>query len=115
MDSKLSLNSDEYMKLMITQLENQNPMDPMDNSKMLSQMSDMASLEATKELQGSFDNVMELVNLTGGANLVGREVEYEQDGTTARATVDAVNVKDGQLNVQCGDKGLDLSDIKTVL
>ncbi len=115
MQSKLNLNGEQYMKLLLTQLKNQNPMDPMDNSKMLAQMSDMASLQATNEMQDSFDDVMQLVNLTGGANLVGREVEYFEGSKKVKDTVDAVTVENGQMKVQCGDTKLKLSDIKSVL
>lgn len=113
--SKLNLNGDQYMKLLLTQMKNQNPMDPMDNGKMLSQVSQLATLESTNSLKNGFQDVLKLVNVTGGANLVGRDITYRDGNGTASGTVDAIKTIDGKLRVECGDQSLSLSDIVSVL
>jgi flagellar basal-body rod modification protein FlgD len=113
--SKLQLTGDQYMKLLLTQMKHQNPMDPMNNSEMLSQVAQLASLEATNNLKSGFQEIMKLVNLTGGANLVGKEIEYRSGDGTVRATVDAVRTTEGELHVECGEESFGLSQIVRVL
>lgn len=115
MKAGLNLETEDYMELVMAQMENQNPMDPMDNSQMLSQLSDLVNMESVKDMKGGFEDVLGLVSVTGGANLVGREVEYEQDGEVVRSTVEAVRASDGSLSVQVEDGELGLGQINRVL
>ena len=43
-------NLDDFLKLMIAELQNQDPLDPMENSEMLQQLSQMRSIGATDKL-----------------------------------------------------------------
>ena len=113
--SKLHLNGEQYMKLLLTQMKHQNPMEPMDNSEMLGQVAQLANLEATNTMKAGFESIMKLVNLTGGAGLVGKEVEYSGDGGTGRGTVSAVRTSGEKLQVECDEKVLDLSQILRIL
>lgn len=78
-----AMQQDMFMRLLITQLQNQNPMDPMSNSEMVSQMAQLTTLDGINELNASFREVLKLQQLSSGAQLVGREVEY-MDGFLAQ-------------------------------
>ncbi len=72
-----SLGKNEFLKLLITQLENQNPLKPMDNTQFISQMAQFTSLEQTTNLANSFDNFEKDFSSTmqlQAASLVGKEV-----------------------------------------
>jgi len=87
----LSLGKDQFMRLLVAQLKNQNPMDPMSNSELVTQMSQLATLEGITDLNGSFGDLLKLYSLLSGAELLGREVEYLTDsGTARRGTVQEV-------------------------
>lgn len=55
------LNKDSFMKLMLAQLQNQNPMDPMDNKEMLAQLTQMSSVETMGTLTKSFEDTTKMV------------------------------------------------------
>jgi len=72
-----TLSQSDFLKLMVTQMTNQDPTKPMDSTQMVAQMAQFSQVAATQELQSSFDTLA--TNLTGdqfvrAASLVGQEV-----------------------------------------
>ncbi len=50
------LGKNEFMKLLIAQMENQNPLEPQDNGEFISQLAEFSSLEEVQKISGSVDN-----------------------------------------------------------
>ncbi len=50
------LGKNEFMKLMIAQLENQNPLDPQDNGAFISQLAEFSSLQEMQGISASVNN-----------------------------------------------------------
>ena len=49
----------DYMKLLVTQLQNQNPLEPMDNQEMASQLAQFSQLQQLETMNSSFAQVLE--------------------------------------------------------
>ena len=72
------LGQEAFLTLFTAQLQNQNPLDPMDNEAFVSQLAEFSSLEGIKGMQGSLDNMvngMRQDQMVAGANLVGKKVQ----------------------------------------
>jgi len=72
------LGQDAFLTLFTAQLQNQNPLDPMENEAFVSQLAEFSSLEGIKGMQGSLDNMvngMRQDQMVAGANLVGKKVQ----------------------------------------
>lgn len=54
-----TLDSEDFMTLLITQLENQDPMDPMDTSEMVTQVTQLSTMEATMEMAENMEKLLE--------------------------------------------------------
>jgi len=72
-----TLSQSDFLKLMVTQMTNQDPTKPMDSTQMVAQMAQFSQVAATQQLQQSFDSLA--TNLSGdqfvrAASLVGTEV-----------------------------------------
>jgi flagellar basal-body rod modification protein FlgD len=50
-----ALGKDEFMKMLVAQMQNQDPMEPMDNSQMTAQLAQFSSLEQMENLNGQFE------------------------------------------------------------
>lgn len=77
--SKISgeLGQDDFLKLMTTQLNNQDPTNPMDNSQFLAQIAQFASVSGIQDMQSSIKQLADslIANQTMQAtSLVGRQV-----------------------------------------
>ena len=66
------------MNLLVVQLQNQNPLEPMDSSQMAAQMAQLGSLQALNNMSGSIQqmlNYMASTNSMNAAQLIGKTVE----------------------------------------
>ncbi|MEP4338200.1 MAG: flagellar hook capping FlgD N-terminal domain-containing protein, partial [Roseobacter sp.] len=77
-DDRTSIDSDEFLTLMVEQLQNQNPTDPTDTSEYISQMVDYASYETQSEISEQLssitDTLASLMN-SQGLGYLGQTVE----------------------------------------
>jgi len=115
-DSLRDLNLDDFLKLMITELQNQDPLNPMDNSEMLQQISQIREIGSTDKLTKTLDAVLLGQNLTSASGLIGREVRgLSDDQTVVQGRVDRVTVTDGVPKIHIGDKSVTLNNIGEIL
>lgn len=58
-----TLDKDAFLNLMLVQLQNQDPLSPMDNSQMIAQMSDFSMVEQMTNMASSMEDSNSLVSL----------------------------------------------------
>lgn len=82
-EPKKELNKDDFLNLMVTQLKNQDPLNPLDNNEFISQTTQFSSLEqlinigeSIKALTESQTNNSINNNLYSASNFIGKEVKY---------------------------------------
>ncbi|MDG2112644.1 MAG: flagellar hook capping FlgD N-terminal domain-containing protein [Actinomycetota bacterium] len=68
------LGSETFLKLLVAQLQNQNPMEPMDGSQMLQQTAQFANVEAMQRLTDLQGRLLGVQNFTASSNLIGQQV-----------------------------------------
>jgi len=74
---KSDLGQDDFLKLMVTQLNNQDPMKPMENGDFLGQIAQFSTVNGIGDLQTSFSEFASSISndqALQAANLVGRQV-----------------------------------------
>lgn len=85
----------DYMTLLITELQNQNPLEPMDNQQMAAQLAQFSQLELSEEtnsnistmndtmskMNSSFEGAMFLVQMEYAKSLLGKTVNFSQTGS----------------------------------
>lgn len=110
------LGKDEFLKILMTQLQNQDPTSPMDNSQFISQMASFSQLEQTMNMANSIDWLVQHQNVSPilqYSHMIGREVSYQvYDEETGEeldiqtSNVIAVSQYEGQavLNLENGEK-----------
>ena len=85
---------DQFLDLLIAQMQNQDPLNPMDNAEMAQQISQIREIAATDKLSKTLDNVLTGQSLTTASGLIGKEVEVlSEKGEVVRGTVDKISVK----------------------
>jgi len=73
-----------FLELMITQMKNQNPLEPQDNSEFVAQLAQFSSVEGLERLNNNFTSFMS-TNALQASSLVGRSVSVESDASTLQA------------------------------
>jgi flagellar hook assembly protein FlgD len=73
----------DYMKLLITQLQNQNPLEPLDNNEMASQLAQFSQLQQLETMNTSFSQVLTATRHNYANSLLDKTVTfYSQDEIT---------------------------------
>jgi len=85
-----SLTSQEFFKLMITDLLNQDPLQPTDNEKLLEQIALIRDIEMNNEVTTSMRSLIEQQRLGSAATLIGRYVEGSAGNGEVHGVVTAV-------------------------
>lgn len=106
----------DFMKLLMAQLRNQNPLDPQNGAEFASQLAQFSSLDGINKLNQNFTSMLALQGLSQGANLIGKNVVYtkDADGNTARGTVNSVSLINGQVHLAIGNATVSLNQIRSI-
>ena len=80
--SKQILNTEQFLKLLITELTNQDPLEPMKNQDLLEQISSIQSLESTQKMDQSFSHMVD--RFDGFINQFDVMLMREQVATASR-------------------------------
>jgi flagellar hook assembly protein FlgD len=90
------LNVDSFLKLMITELQNQDPLNPMDSSQMLDQISQMRQITSSDKLTNTLDSVLLGQNIASSTNLIGANVVgISDDNQKVSGVVSSVSIDNG--------------------
>jgi flagellar basal-body rod modification protein FlgD len=116
------LDIDEFLKLMITELTNQDPLNPMDNAQLVEQIGQIRSISATTQLSDTLGAVLSGQNLTTASSLIGKKVAALTDqnenvtGTVDRVSVEIDKDDDSKrtYRVHIGDKKIDLQNVREI-
>lgn len=79
----------EFLKLLVAQLENQDPTEPQDNGEFVAQLAQFSSLEEAQKMSASFENfntAFQSSQHLQATSLVGRPVHVQADTTALLGT-----------------------------
>ena len=107
------LGKDDFLKLLITQLSNQDPTNPMEDTQVIAQMAQFSSLEQMTNMNESFNKMAAMINSSQAAATIGRTVDIDVGDTTARGVVEATTMG-SQPQVMVNGMYYDLDKIKAV-
>ncbi len=88
-----------FLRLMIAELQNQDPLNPLDNKDMLAQISQIREVGATDKLTATLEGVLLGQNITSATNLIGADVDAVSDdnqrvsGVVTRVSIDGNHPK----------------------
>lgn len=107
------LGKDDFLKLLITQLSNQDPTSPMEDTQFISQMAQFSSLEQMTNMNESFNKMAAMINSSQATSTLGKTVEVALGDTTSQGVVEATSFG---ANPQVMVNGMyyDLNKIKAV-
>ncbi len=95
----------DYMKLLVAQLQNQNPLEPLDNNEMASQLAQLSQLGQIETLNASFAAVMANTERSYANSLIDRNVtffaENEATGELEKQTGKVVSVFSDPVTKNC--------------
>lgn len=116
------LDVNQFLQLMIAELTNQDPLNPMDNTQLVQQMGELRAIAASDQLTGTLQSMQTQQSLTTASALIGKTVKaLTTDNQDITGKVDSVSVevdpKDNTkrtYKVKIGDESIDLKNVREV-
>lgn len=106
---------DDFLKMLITELQNQDPMNPTNSDQIMQQISEIRNIQATSDLTSTLSSVALGQSLATASNLIGRQVEgLAGDGSKISGAVSSVSIKNGSPELNVGNQTLTLANITSV-
>lgn len=100
---KATLNYDNFLQLLIAQLKNQDPTQPVDASEQMSQLASFSQVEQTIQTNTKLDTLLASSSLTQASSYVGKYME-SADGTV-KGVISSVKVYSDGLIATTEDGG----------
>lgn len=106
------LNENDFIKLFLTQLTFQDPLNPVDNQQFLAQLAQFTTIQQLQTLSDNIMGELEVQASTQAVGLLGHTVQVTQNGQTILGTVTTVQFQSGQpvLSLQQSD-GTELTNV----
>ncbi len=116
-----SVDTDSFMKLLLSELQNQDPLNPTDNSQMLQQIGQIRQIGATDSLTTTLSNLSNSQELVTASSLIGRSVTgLADDASNVDGVVDRITVETNEdtnsrsVKVHVGEKTMEIKNIRQI-
>ena len=104
-----------FMQLLLAQLKNQNPLEPMQDREFMGQITQLNSLQQLQQMNGTLKALSHSDNLTQAAGLIGKTVKAQAaDGKPVSGIVTGVKQERGDVVLMLGDTVVALADVTSV-
>jgi flagellar basal-body rod modification protein FlgD len=110
-----TLGQDDFLKLLVTQMTSQDPLNPQKDTDFIAQMAQFSSLEQTKTMEADLSAMRSQQDFAQAAALLGRNVQVQTGATTTdTGIVSAVQLASGTPQLLINNKIYDLSQVLSV-
>jgi flagellar basal-body rod modification protein FlgD len=112
----LSLQPSDFLNLMVTQLQNQDPTNPTSSSDLLAQMSQIGQLQASTTLQTTLQGFGLQTSLSSASSMIGKSVQgLDPNGNPLSGVVTSVQVQSGNVSLSLDNgQSLALSNVTSI-
>ena len=111
-----SLNTNDFIKMMLTQLQHQDPLQPETNDQLMSQMSQIGQLQSNTQLQSTLTGLAQQTQIGAASSLMGKQVQgLDSNNNTIKGIVTAVQVSSTGVSLDLDSgKSLSLSNVTSI-
>ena len=102
------LGKDDFLQLLVTQLQHQDPLAPMEDKEFISQMAQFTSLEQMKNMNNA-------VQITQATSYIGKQITWaDSQGTEQKGIVTAIRIVNSEPKVMIGETAIEMKKIMSV-
>jgi flagellar basal-body rod modification protein FlgD len=107
-----AMDSGQFMQILLAQLTHQNPLEPMNNAEMMSQFSQLNSLQELRDIHIAVDKLSSSNQVLYLASLIGKTVKVNRpDGNYLEGVVEEVITEKDNLQLRIGNEKVSVNDI----
>ncbi|MFC5472019.1 flagellar hook capping FlgD N-terminal domain-containing protein [Cohnella suwonensis] len=111
------LGKDQFLQILVTQLRNQDPMQPMQDKEFIAQMAQFSSLEQTMNMSKELTSMRQSAGMSAG--LIGKQITWldttdPQNAVEKTGIVNTILWRDGVQYVKAGDTEVPMDQLTSI-
>jgi flagellar basal-body rod modification protein FlgD len=91
-----SISIQDFLKILTAQMNNQDPLKPVDNQEFVAQIAQFANLEQSRSLNNKVDVMLSLQSATQSVGLLGKTVDANVNGALVTGVVTTLTLASGE-------------------
>jgi flagellar basal-body rod modification protein FlgD len=109
------LGKNEFLKMLVAQMQNQDPMEPVDNAQMTADLAQFSALEQMENLNTKFESYQESTATAMSLMNAGKQVALElHDGTPVSGTLEKIQWIGGETQFVVNGETYAQGDVKSL-
>lgn len=114
--ARAQMSRDEFLRILVSEISNQDPLDPLDHKEFLGQLATLQELEATSSLTEGIQSLSRFQEMGAASALIGRTVRgNDDDGNPVSGTVDRVTVDGRDVRLMVGGRAVAMANVREIL
>ncbi len=110
-----SLGKDDFLKLFLAQMQNQDPQKTQDNSQFMAQLAQFSQLEQMTNMTKAQDDVLKSNQLASASTMIGKNIDVrDTNGSIFTGKVTSVRIVEGAPKLMIGLREFDMKDLVQV-
>ena len=110
-----ALTSQDFMKMLLAELKSQDPTQPVKNSDLLAQLSQMQALQSNVELKDTLSSFAGNEQMASGASFLGKVISgTDANKNPVSGVADSIFTQNGTLMIGIGSKSVAVSNVTGV-
>jgi flagellar basal-body rod modification protein FlgD len=111
-----SLDVESFIKMLVAELQNQDPMNPTSNSEILQEVSQIKAIQSNQQLNETLQSVELGQNLASAANLLNQTIKgLDDSGNTVSGKVDKISIDNNVPTLHIGNSTVALKNVSEIL
>lgn len=108
------LGKDDFLKLLMAQMTNQDPTSPMENTEFIAQMAQFTSLEQMTNMSQNFEKMAAMIHSSEAQSMLGKTVQIDLGADQSATGVVEAATRGNTPQVQVNGMLYDMNKIKAV-
>jgi len=111
-----TLSEQDFLNLLVTQMTSQDPMNPMTNQDMLSQMVQFSTLQGNTSMQSTLAGMQSGQTFSEANSLIGQQVNLQTDanGNTTQGVVSGIDLSSGTPQIVVNGQSYNLGQVLAI-
>lgn len=111
--SAAQLSQEDFMRILLAQLQFQDPLKPMDNQEFVAQLAQFSALEINRQQSEKVDQLLSMQSVTQSVGIISKKIEMKTStGSSVAGTVKAVSLRTGEPLLTVDVNGSVITDVR---
>ncbi|HWK51907.1 MAG TPA: flagellar hook capping FlgD N-terminal domain-containing protein [Steroidobacter sp.] len=111
--SAAQLSQQDFMRILLAQLQFQDPLKPMDNQEFVAQLAQFSGLEINRQQSEKVDQLLAMQSVDQSVGIIGKNIEVQTaNGSSTVGSVTAVSFRTGEPRLTVNVNGTSITDVR---